>query len=244
MNGRVWVLGGASAVVGAFLACSSSPDTPAEGTDAGAPEAAVETTCSAVLEQTLKPVDRVATTPVHVVSEADGERTLFIDAAAGGPARASQNPFVYVNLERGERVEVTDVSARTSDDWDLCARAPRDLVNGGDGGGGQGAAASVVAPFDSVTAERADAAEREPERFFDEECNAELDDIGALRTTFADWYGYQIGGNRLSPRGVTYVVRGGTGKRYKLAIQSYYGQADGGTSGAAGALFVVRVAPI
>lgn len=204
---------------------------------------AVAIACSAALEQTLRPVDRVATTPVRVVSESDGARRLFIDASAGGPARAGQNPYVYVNLERGERVEVTDVSARLSDDWDIALERHVIFVNGGDGGSGQGAAAMIVAPFDAVTAERADAVELEPERFFDEDCNVETDEIGALKTRFASWYGYEIGGNRLSPRTVTYVVRGGTGKRYKLAFETYYGQADGG-SGEAGALYVARVAPL
>src|SRR5262245_2674357 len=64
--------------------------------------------CTAAREQSLKPIDKVSAGRVLILSETGGTRTLFIDASAGGPALASQNPFIYVNLERAAKVDVTD----------------------------------------------------------------------------------------------------------------------------------------
>jgi hypothetical protein len=62
-------------------------------------------------------------------------------------------------------------------------------------------------------------------------------------TTFSTWYDYNLQNNTLSPKATTYVVKGGTGKTYKVGIQSYYGLPDGGT-GTAGALYLVKVAAL
>jgi hypothetical protein len=235
-------------------ACSSTTTTTNPGTSSdagGASDVVVATgdasdagstgTCTAAIEQTLRPVDKVSQRPVTVLSDVNGTKTLFIDASAGGPALAASNPYIYVNLERAQRVDVTDKSARTSTDWDLALKRHVIFTNGGDGGPGQGGAASVSKPFDQVTA--GDAPSLSPESFFDQDCNAKTDQIGALATTFSDWYDYDTGTNQLTPKATTYVIKGGTGKTFKVSIQTYYGTADGGT-GQAGALYLMKVAAL
>jgi hypothetical protein len=228
-------------IAASWLSCTSKSSDPAP--DAAAPvvdSGSSATSCSAALEETLKPVDRVAASEVTVLSDEGGVRRLFIDATAGGPAKSTTSPFIYVNLERGQRVDVTDVSARTSTDWDLALKRQVIFTNGGDGGSGQGATALSPKMFAEANADGADFA---AEKFFDADCNVSTDPIGAVKTSFSSWYDYELGSNHLTPRSGTYLVQGGSGKRYKLAIETYYGLLDGGT-GAAGALYVVTVASL
>jgi hypothetical protein len=234
-----------------LAACSSSTNTTG-GTASDAATSDVATsdagtgdggggTCTAAIEQTLKPIDKVSTRNVSILSDTGGVKTLFVDATAGGITAAATNPYIYVNLERGQRVDVTDKSARTSTDWDLALKRQVIFTNSGDGGSGQGGTTSTAKAFDQVTS--ADATNFQTESFFDQDCNAKLDQINSIMTTFSDWYDYDTGTNALSPKATTYIVKGGTGKQYKISIQNYYGTPDGGT-GQAGALFIMKVAAL
>jgi hypothetical protein len=238
-------------VVSLLAACSSS-SSPATPQDSGAGDTGQTPdgggsdgpsgSCSAAIDQNLKLVDSVATTNVSILSDSGGTRLLFVDASAGGPAGAATHPYIYLNLERAEKVAVTDKSARTSNDWDLALKRQVIFTNGGDAGGGQGGTLEVAKSFDTVTSADANGSFT-PESFFDKDCNLKTDPINAVLTTFSDWYDYDLQNNTLSPKAVTYVVKGGSGKTYKIGIQNYYGAPDGGT-GAAGALYLVKVAPL
>jgi hypothetical protein len=95
---------------------------------------------------------------------------------------------------------------------------------------------------DAVTSADADALVKET--FFDEACNPIPDRSGrGIKTTFDDWYDYDQATNRLTPMDGTYLLRGGTGKLFRLRILSYYGAPDGGTGEASGR-FTLRVTPI
>lgn len=215
------------------------PDATATGADAGT----AGSQCTAARDATLKPIGRVSTGAVSIVSEDGATRLLYIDASAGGQARASTNPRVYVNLETGARVDVTDKSALESTEWDLSLKRTVIFTNGGDGGPGVGGAAFVAKTFDAVTS--ADGANTKQEAFFDEECNALVDEAGFLTTTFSpDWYDYDTATNGVVPKDVTFVVTGGTGKKYKVAIQSFTGKPDGSTTAPSGGYFLVKVAPL
>jgi hypothetical protein len=238
----------------ALAAACSSSSSPATPQDAAPPEEAGATpdggggsdgpggSCTAAAEQNLKLVDTVANTPVSILSDTSGTRVLFIDATAGGPTGAATHPYVYVNLERGERVAVTDKTARTSNDWDLALKRQVVFTNSGDAGGGQGGTLEVAKDFDAVTSADANGTFA-PESFFDQNCNLKVDAINAVMTTFSDWYNYDLQNNTLSPKAVTYVVKGGSGKTYKVGFLNYYSLADGGT-GTAGALYTIKVAAL
>jgi hypothetical protein len=64
--------------------------------------------------------------------------------------------------------------------------------------------------------------------------------VGAPNATFADWYDYDQATMIPTPKNVTYVVRGGTGKKYKVGIKAYDGKADGTTGGSTG-FFLLQV---
>lgn len=237
-----------------FLACSSKETTPSgatpdagptDQTDAGPTEAGSGgSQCTAAREATLKPIDKVATQAVSIVEEDGTTKLLYVDGSAGGTQNASRSPYVFINLESGTKVEVTDKSALESTDWDLALKRTIIFTNGGDGGPGAGGAARVEKAFADVTS--ADASKIATEKFFDEQCNAILDQANFLTTTFSpDWYTYDEANNGVTPvTGITYVVSGGTGKKYKVAIESYTGKPDGTTTSPSGGYFLLRIAPL
>lgn len=231
-----------------IVACGSSGPTGSvsAASDGGSASGAsgadgAASSCTAAIAQTLMPIDKLARGIVTVVpSDAGAARDVFVGAYSGGLGGAATMPYVYVNLATAMRVNVTDVTARTSMDWDLAFKRYVIFTNGGDGGMGQGAATHVATPFDSVTA--ADATGMATESFFDVNCIAKVDSFGGLVTTFSDWYSYDQATNRLSPQSLTYVVRGGTGKLYKVAIQTYYASLNGSPD--LGGDFIIRVAAL
>jgi hypothetical protein len=238
-------------VCGSFAACSStttaaaapdggstSGDVPVDGgdtTDGPAAEASPGAmTCTSARDQLLVPIDKVTTGTVSVVSDSGGVKTLYIDASAGGPANAIKNPRIYVDLGAGTKVDLTDTSAPMSTAWDLALKRDKIFTNSGDAGAGQGGAATIAKTFSAVDAASANAEPLFVEKFFDADCNPQLDQTSTVGTTFSDWYNYDQVTHIPSPKDVTYVVRGGTGKKYKVAITSYMGEADGGTGVATG----------
>lgn len=224
----------------AAFACGDD-DAPATsgGSDAGAETSA--TSCTAAYDEALGPVASVSTGEVKVLGTDGATKTIFVDATAGGMQGSATNPRVYVNLDTGTRVDVSDVDARSSTAWDLAIKRPILFANGGDGGPGQGGAALVDKDFAAVTA--ADVPELAPESFFDAECTAKKDATNALLTSFDGWYDYAQSGNRLSPRAGTWIVKGGSGKVYKLRVLSYYANPDG-TTGDVSARYTLEVAPL
>jgi len=239
----------------AFAACSSSTTVTGTPTgDAGngggedastTPDATAGSQCSSAREQLLVPVKKTSTGEVAVVGQNGGTRTIYVDASAGGQGQAAKNPRVYVDLTAGARVDVTDETAASSTAWDLALKRTVVFTNSGDAGVGQGGAVQLSKPFASVTAADADAATIASESFFDEECNPKLDAIGAPATTFSDWYEYDQTTNIPTPKSVTYVVKGGTGKRFKVRIKAYDGLPDGGSrDNSATGFFLLEVADL
>lgn len=235
----------------AVLACSSTTTTtPNPGSssggadDAGADGAPPASSCSAQRDNVLLPIDRVANATVAPTT--NDATVLYVDASAGGANMASRNPRVYVHLGEMRRVDVTDVQAFESTEWDLALKRTVIYTNGGDGGPGQGGTAILQKDFDQVTAADADAAEIVKESFFDEECNEKKDQFDLyLGTTFSDWYDYSPQNNVPTPKpGRTYIVVGGGGQRYKLAITSFTGRPDGATDAPSTGFYLLKVAPL
>jgi hypothetical protein len=232
-----------------LVACSSSSTTPTPGAtdDAGTPTPEAGTggsQCSAARDSTLKPIDKVSTGVVKVVSDDGTTKVLYVDGSAGGLPNAGKNPAIYVNLETGTKVEVTDKSSLESTDWDLSVKRTILYTNGGDGGPGQGGAQLVDKTFDAVSA--GDATKIATEKFFDADCNVMLD-VNKLyiQTTFSpDWYDYDQSSMTPTPKDVSFVVVGGTGTKYKVAITSYTGKPDGTTTAPAGGYFLLKVAAL
>jgi hypothetical protein len=243
--------------LGMFAACSSNHDlritddggstSGDPGTDGGgtadgpAGEASTGgTSCTTARDQLLVPINKTTTGTVSVVSDSGTVKTLYVDASAGGPNNAIKNPRIYVDLGTGTKVDLTDTTAPMSTAWDLALKRDKIFTNSGDAGIGQGGAASIAKTFSSVDATEANAEPLFTEKFFDADCNPQLDQLQTVATTFDDWYDYDQVTHIPTPKDVTYVVRGGTGKKYKVGIKAYDGAPDGGKGTATG-YFVLQV---
>lgn len=224
-----------------FVACSSSD--PAATAEAGAPETgapeggAVEDApsggqCTSARETLLKPVDKVSTGAVSIVSDVGGVKTLYVDASAGGLAGADARPYVYVDLGAGTRVALTDKTATRSTDWDLAIKRVTLFSNSGDAGSGSGGAVPIKKAFAAVTDAEVLAAAPAAESFFDADCVAKVDQVQSVQTSFTGWYLYDQSTMIPTPDpSFTVVVRGGTGRLYKVGIKAYDGLPDGGSRG-------------
>ncbi|HSO31335.1 MAG TPA: HmuY family protein [Labilithrix sp.] len=221
-----------------IAACSSSSNVTPVGTtpDAGDPDAgAVDAPaggpqCSTARDQLLLPIDKTSTGAVTILSDTGGKKTIYVDASAGGFQTAAKSPRIYLDLGAGTRVAVTDKSASSSTAWDLGLKRYVIFTNSGDVGSGGGGAVQIPKAFASVTDGEVTAASPAAESMFDADCNAKLDRTQAPLTTFSDWYDYDDATMIPSPKAnVTYVVRGGTGRLYKVAIKAYDALPDGGS---------------
>lgn len=202
-------------------------------------------TCSAALKQALSLVDRVSAARVEVLSRAGNVQVLYVDATTGGVARQSTEPWVYVSLARGERVDVTDFEALESKKWDLALKRAVLRSNSGDSGPGLGGAIATERDWEGLDAADADALGIESERWFDAECNLFTDAAGSVSTTFTGWNTYDDVNHILWPTpGLIYVVRGGDGMLYKLELLDYYSNTDGSTGARDGGNYKLRVAPL
>ncbi|MDF2694954.1 MAG: hypothetical protein K0S65_3337, partial [Labilithrix sp.] len=178
---------------GAVVACSDDEETPnvAPGTDAatgdtstpdsGSPQEEEEEqeagSCSAALQTALLPVEKVSTGEVTVLTTDGATKTIFVDASAGGPAQAATEPRVYVDLTNTSRVDISDVAAATSTNWDLALERSALFTNSGQGGPGQGGAVFLLGK-DEAAVTAADASGITVEKFVDDSCTAIPDRSG------------------------------------------------------------------
>jgi hypothetical protein len=232
------------------VACDSGDGTETTGAAGGAGGAGGEASfgppCPDERADAIGAVDKVSEGEVTVLSDEGGTKTLYVDASAGGTVEQTNNPWVYLNLGSASRVDITDVQADTSMEWDLAMKRPVIRTNSGHGGpGGGGALFLKEMAFEAVTKESAGAPSAIPvEDWFDESCMVMKDPGGFTRTTFDAWYDY--GGEQthaVEPHPGVFIVRGAKGGLFKLELQSYYSNPDG-SDGMAGGRFKLRFAAL
>lgn len=184
--------------------------------------------------EALAPIDAVATT--SATAEADGEGwTLTIDASAGGSAGAASNPFIYVDLNGGTAIDVTDIEALSDTTWTLAFKRTTIRTNSGNSGPGT----YLVARADGVDFETAPTPGRDAtwlsDDFIDSACEVITEGRGTPLTAFGTWYDYDPSTHAVSPtEGVVYFIYDPTTHGVlKLAITSW-------ESG----VFTLRVAPV
>lgn len=190
--------------------------------------------CEATRNTLLGPVDRVSTELVTVQSETEGTVVIVVDASAGGYLAAGTNPYIYLSLSQNSRVDVSDVQADYSTEWDVAFK--RDIIrsNGGDSGPASAEVAALVgADFDAVTASDATDAPFARDRFVaPDTCQPIADEVGKPLTAFAGWYDYAPASMTLTPSDRVYLVRAADGSTlYKLKITGYYLDVPDGIGG-------------
>lgn len=213
---------GASASVSASASATSS----ASSSSGGGGEPCLDN------KQLIAPIDKVSADQVIDLSTTPDVREIYIDAAAGGPMQQKLRPWIYVNLAKGARVDVSDVTEFASTEWDLSLKRSAIRTNDGDSGPGMGGAVFLEGrDFAGVTSADAASATLQKEAWFSAPCEPIFDEAGRFVTTFTGWYDYDGANHTLSPHPGTFIVRDAAGAIYKLAILDFYATPDGGTGG-------------
>jgi hypothetical protein len=225
-----------------LAACGGGSET---GADAGTPdaEAAPDAGCepTAALPFAWRPIESVSTGTVST-TPVGGYTEATIDATAGGSMDYPNNPFIYVDLQTGTKVDIDDVEAYSSDTWDLAIKRMVIRMNGGDSGPENVAAAIVFNAPDlaSVTASPPDNEFIEDD-WADDNCELIAGPLDEPLTVFGNWYEYDVNTHVLTPQPYVYVVRTRDGTKVKLRIDTYYGDP---ANPMRGAYYVVQWAPL
>lgn len=160
---------------------------------------------------------------------ADGVTTIEVEATAGGSQASSDNPFIYLDLATGEKVEVNDVEAFSNTEWDLAFRRTVIRSNGADSGSADVSVAKVIdTTFADVTSAPTGDNAWAQDVYYEQDCTLITDPIGYPVTAFnylnpskssASWYEYP----GLAPTdGEIYVVDvPEESKTYKMEIESW-----------------------
>jgi hypothetical protein len=75
-----------------------------------------------VLPTAYRPIASVSTGTVQVTT-AGGVTSGTLDATAGGAANSADQPYLYVDLRNGTRVDINDLEAWSSTQWDIAQPA-------------------------------------------------------------------------------------------------------------------------
>lgn len=205
-------------------------DIPTFGDDLGGDMSANDAVRQAVIE--AWPLHDAVSTGAIEVTEEDGVFTATIDAAAGGSQQSRNNPFVYLDLNGGAKVAITDLASLDDTTWDLAFKRYVIRTNSADGGPGQSILykrvdTTLEAETALPTAEEASAVDDT----IDDNLDPILDPINIPVTAFnylnisnpsgsANWYSYEGG---VSPvAGDIYILRDAAGQdHFKLEIISW-----------------------
>ncbi len=187
------------------------------------PDAAIDAAgCdpSAALPTQWRPIAMVSTGAVNVTT-AGGVTSGTIDATAGGTAAAADNPYVYLDLMAGTKLDLTDTASLTSTAWHVAFKRAGIKLNGGDSGPGQVAAAVVNAATLAEVTTAPGALELDD--WADPDCALIAGPTGEPATVMSTWYDYDDQTHVLTPKAQVWVIRVASGVFRKLRIVTYYG---------------------
>jgi hypothetical protein len=173
-----------------------------------------------VLPNDFRPIAEVAEPDLTSTTD-EGVTAAVIDATAGGFFESADNPFIYIDLETGVKVDVDDVDALTSTEWDIAFKRSTIRLNGGDSGPGGVGLVVVEGGFDDVTEPPADV-EYEEDEWVDENCELVAERDGTPASAFHEWYDYADKTMTLTPKAIVHVIRTRSGGFVKLVIDNYY----------------------
>src|SRR3989339_223393 len=108
------------------------------------PDLPVKAPCESEWTDAINPQTKVSTGEVKTQNLSGGVFQTTVDAKAGGMNQSVNNPYVYVSFKDGSHVDINDLEAKTSTEWDMAFKRAVIRVNGGDSGPGQGAIAIVA----------------------------------------------------------------------------------------------------
>ena len=206
------------------------------------PDLAQKDPCDSEWRDAVSPQKTASTGNVTTTPLSGGINKTVLDATAGGMTGASKNPFVYLSLTDGKRVDLDDFAAKKSTAWDIAFRRTVIRINGGDSGAGKGAISILsgkkLADVTAVPATNTFGTDD----FLDANCKAKLNPINNIWTAICGssglWYQYSSSGHAVTPPQAVYVIRTAKGDHVKLVIDSYYNSSN------VGGHFTLRWAPL
>lgn len=146
-----------------------------------------------------------------------------LDAGVGGAAMAAQSSYLYLDLDSGELVALSDVDAHKDGSWELAIKRAEIRLNSADSGPQPLLLARVEgASFEDATPPGPEG-EWSQDDFVGPSCELITYGRGSLATAFGQWYDYDPSTHTVSaPEQVTYYIyHPGTHALIKLAIESY-----------------------
>ena len=180
---------------------------------------------ASVLPSNYRPIPKVSTGMVTVTTTA-GVTSGTIDATGGGLAASADNPYIYLDLKAGTRVDINDIDARMSNAWDITLKRSSLRVNSGDSGtGGRKLAVVQAATLADVTA--APTTGYATDDFTDETCALVSQLIGEPASAFGGWYNYDDNTHVVTPKAEVYVVERPDGSHTALRILDFYDRSGG-----------------
>lgn len=174
----------------------------------------------ALLPTAYRPIAMVSTGAVAVTTT-DGVTRGTIDATAGGLAGAADNPYIYVDLVAGARVDLTDVEAFGSTAWHIALKRSSLRINSGDSGPSTVAAGRVAAA--TLAEVTAAPSSLEVDDWASPACELVTEPGGEPATAMGDWYDYDAATHQLAPKAEVWVLRLADGSHRKLRLETYYG---------------------
>lgn len=192
-----------------------------DGQPDGQPDGPPVCNPASVLPANYRLIDKVATT-LLTVTTTGGVTSGIADATAGGINMASENPYLYLDLKNGVKVDINDVQARTSTAWDIALKRSSPRLNGGDSGAG--GRKSVPVPATTLAEVTAGPASGYIEDdFTTADCKIVTIPAGEPNSAFGFWYNYdQANNNRVIPKPEVHVIQRPDGSRTALRFVGYY----------------------
>jgi hypothetical protein len=184
----------------------------------------------------------------EVSNETDGDDFItYVDATAGGYSAASSNPWVYFRFtdSGAERVDIDDVTALQSMDWDMSMRRYLVRINGGTSGPScVGAVPLLEADYADVEALPDDSPWVE-DGFYTDDCTFVTDTSGlpnSPQVAMGQWWEYP---GCVATTMTPHVIRLASGRQLKIVIEAYYGEGqencnDRGAMGSDSANMTIR----
>lgn len=209
-----------SLILLALLIGCGDGDDPEVTPDAAMPDAPQGCNPATVLPSSYRPVAKVATT-LLTVTTTDGVTSGTVDATAGGISMAADNPYLYLDLKTGVKVDINDLEARTSSAWDLGLKRSSLRLNSGDSGTGNRKSVPVAATtLAEVTA--GPATGYVTDDYTTADCMIVTIPGGEPMSAFGEWYEYDLQTNKVKPKGEVHVIQRADGSRTAFHITSYY----------------------
>lgn len=165
-----------------------------------------------------------------ITTQVDGNDWIqTLDARAGGFLAAADNPWLYVRFgdDGLEKVELTDLEAQTSMDWDLAVHRFNLRLNSGSSGPSCVTGGPATGTYEALDLEQAIATPTAAEAFYDGTCTFLTEDTGeegapdGIPTlALQDWWTYP---HCVATSGIPLVIQVADGRRLKLEMLGYYG---------------------